>query len=368
MKTTNLFWMAGRFTFAAFSILFLIGIAAGSYCWCAGGGLAAGVQEQLSKTYELYALPTSSIITGELVPEIQQIEGVAAASVTKDLTAVLQSGDHSAEMTLEGIGVGYLQEEISEGTVFPDETVMPYIILNKAGWDLLQDKDENGETIQGTDWSESSVSILAGTESYAIAAKICGIMDDGKEDPKAYVSISSTKMLAGDSSFTGYVARARETRYAKSVSEKLAALGLDVQNTVPVEQSDWDGKNKEAGYLMLLGSAVIFYSVFLYLNLENPMHTKNRYKLEMLRSIGLCASDLLKIFLLKSIFLFCTGFAFGLVCYALIPQMIAPEASTQINIAYPVGTSGLLAGAVANMAASLIAVKVQSRRIKKLCV
>lgn len=360
--------MAGRCAFTAASILFLVGISAGSYCWCVGGGLAASVQEQYSQTYEIVALPGSSVITGEIVTKVQETEWVAAASATKDLPAVVQTGDHSAEMILEGIDAGYLQEEVTEGSVFPDNTVMPYVVLNKAGWALLQEKDENGEMVQGADWSKSGISILAEPESDPVTAKLCGILDDGKKEPMAYISISSAKMLSGDSSYTGCVARVRETRYAKDVSEKVSVLGLDVQNTAPAEQSDWDEKNKEAVYLFLLGSAVLFYSMFLYLNIEHPMNAKNRKQYEMFRSIGFCASDLIHFYCIKSLFLICTGFAFGLAFYALIPQLISPEVSAQINIAFPASTSGLLAGALANLPVFLIAGMVQSIRIKKLCI
>ncbi len=365
MRTVDLFWTAGRFAFAAASVLFLIGIAVGSYCWCVGGGLAAGVQAQLSKPYELSVEAGSTKITDELVAKIRQSEGVIAASPVKDLQVVLETGENSAGMILEGIDEGYLEEDISEGSVFPDKTVMPYIVLNKAGWELLREKDENGEAVQGTDWKNSGISVI--TETNAVAARICGILDDGQNDAKAFISLSSVKTLAGENGYTGCVAKTGETRYVKDVSGRISAMGLNVLNAVPVEQAGREGKNRETVYLFLLGSAAVFYSVYLYLSSENPANAGKLNEYELLVSVGFCARDVTGVFLIKNLILIGAGFAFGLICYLLVPQMIPPDIRVQINIAFPPSAFGLLAGASAGLAAFLFAGLIQNVRIKRLC-
>ncbi len=367
MKKADLFWMAGRRALTAISIILLTGIAAGAYCWCVGGGLAAGVQEQLTQPYELTVTPGSSAITGDLLEKIRQEERVLNASPTIDLQGTLLLGDTGGEITLEGIDAGYLKTDISEGTVFPDKTVMPYVVLNKAGWDMLQEKDEDGEPLKGEAWISSGISVQAGPESGPVSAKICGILDDGQKDAKAYISLSSAKTLAGDNSYTGIVVKAGETRYAEDVSQKISALGLVVQNAAPEEQSGWDEKNREAVYLFLLGSAVLFYSAYLYLHSENPADTAKRNEFEMLRFIGFCASDLTKFFLIKTLVLIGISFAFGLMSYTLVPQLIPPDIREQINIAFPVNTSGLLAGAGASLAVFFFAGVIQGPRFKRLC-
>jgi ABC-type lipoprotein release transport system permease subunit len=372
MKKSDRFWLSAKCTFARMNILFLIGIAAAVYCWCVGGGLVFGVQDQISQPYELNASAGSSQITEKIIAQTGRIPGVLQTSAGIEILATLTLKDKASKVTVDGIDPEYLQKEIIAGTIFPQQTVMPYVALNEAALKQLQDKNKDGQISEDEkiDWTKSSASLTVGQEASKVdskvASKICGIVADGNEDAKAYVSLATAQKLAGTGDYTACLVRIQNVNRAKDVSDKISALGLAVQDTVSPQQSDWDRKNTEAVYLILLGCALLFYSAYLFAKDENLKERKNRAELEMLRLIGMNAGNIQNLFIIKNVIYCCIGFGFGVLFYWLIPQFLSPELQMAVNIAYPFNTGGVLFGASLCAADFLICFCTQKGVIKSI--
>lgn len=363
MRKSDGIRLAAKWAFGTKNILFLTGIAVAVYCSCAGGGLVSGVWQQVSEPYELVAAAGSKQITEGIVAKAGQIEGVFASTAEIEMQANLTLDGNTAEMPLSGIAPAYLQGEFL-GLVFPAESAMPYAVLNEAAFRQLQDKNENGEVDddEKLDWQKAALSIASGEDPKTTAAKICGILADGGKDPKAYISLSSAKKLAGGA-YTACLIRIKNADVAQDVSDKVSALGLAVQNVELPRQADWDRKNTEAVYLFLLAGAALFYAVACLLKSNGPNAQK---ELEMLLLIGFSVRDIRSLRLLKNVLHCATGFAFGLAAYFLVPQFIPPDIREQVNIAAPFSVAGMLAGLGLTVLAIFICNVSQNKNLKSL--
>lgn len=354
MKKSDAFRLAAKHAFVRASALLMAGIAVAVYCACAGGGLVSGVTGQANEPYELIASAGSKQITENVVAQAGQTEGVLASSAEIEFKANLTVNDTVSQLSLDGIDPKYLQGEIADGAIFPQESAMPYVVLNGAAFSQMQDKNKDGniDDSEKIDWQKASCSITL-DEKKAITAKICGILADGSQDPKAYLSLSSAKTLAGGE-YTTCLVRIQHANMAQDVSDKLSLLGLAVQNTELPQQADWDRKTTEATYLFLLAGAILVYTVCLYAGAENPGKGKRRKETEMLMYIGFSLRDIIGISCFENILHCGIAFGFGILFYALIPQFVSPEIGQSVNITYPSGPNGVISGAILALAAFLI--------------
>ncbi len=374
MRKSDCVWLAAKLAFGTKNTLFLIGLAAAVYCVCVGGGLVSGVQEQRSMPYELNATAGSSAITNQIVAKAGQVEGVLASSAQLDVPATFSLGGNTAGIHLDGIEPDYMQGIFTSGTVFPKDSAMPYIVLNQAAFDQLQDKNTDGnvDDTEKINWQKAACLVLLGDnvtaapgKNKSTAAKICGILEDDTKDPKAYISLSNAKKLAGGE-YTACLVRVRNVDSVKDVSDKIFALGLSVQNIEPTQESDWDRKNTEATYLLLLGIALLFYSVYLYIKAENLKEGMGRKELELLMYIGLSSCGMQRLYSIKNLFYCCIALGFGVLFYALIPWFLPPDIRQVVNIAYPFSAGGVLSGAALCAASFLICFGTQKGVIKRI--
>ena len=341
--------------------------------------------------YELNATAGSSAITNQIVAKAGQVEGVLASSAQLDVPATFSLGGNTAGIHLDGIEPDYMQGIFTSGTVFPKDSAMPYIVLNQAAFDQLQDKNTDGnvDDTEKINWQKAACLVLLednvtaapgknkstaakdsksaaeGGNKSTYAAKICGILEDDTKDPKAYISLSNAKKLAGGE-YTACLVRVRNVDSVKDVSDKISALGLSVQNMEPTQESDWDRKNTEATYLLLLGIVLLFYSVYLYIKAENLKEGMGRKELELLMYIGLFSCGMQRLYSIKNLFYCCIALGFGVLFYALIPWFLPPDIRQVVNIAYPFSAGGVLSGAALCAASFLICFGTQKGVIKRI--
>ena len=136
------------------------------------------IQAEKNTPYELTATTDNSNID---LNTLMQIEGVERISPVVNLNATLLLNEYKLDCEIRAVYSSFLSLKFTQGTMYPDSSNMPYLILNEPAAKAFS---HEYQTITVT--PEDTVMMNAnGTERKAI---ICGIFDDGSETPTVYMS------------------------------------------------------------------------------------------------------------------------------------------------------------------------------------
>ena len=136
------------------------------------------IQTEKNTPYELTATTDNSSID---LNALMQIEGVERISPVINLSASLSVDEYKLDCEIRAVYSSFLSLKIIQGTMYPDISNMPYLILNKpAAKSFVQ--DYQAITVFPED---TAIMSIGGAERKAI---VCGIFDDGSETPTVYMS------------------------------------------------------------------------------------------------------------------------------------------------------------------------------------
>lgn len=136
------------------------------------------IQTEKNTPYELTATTDNSSID---LNTLMQIEGVERISPVLNLNASLSLEEYKLDCKIKAVYSNFLSLKFTQGTMYPDSSNMPYLILNEPAAKAFS---LEYQTITVT--PEDTVMMNTnGTERKAI---ICGIFDDGSETPAVYMS------------------------------------------------------------------------------------------------------------------------------------------------------------------------------------
>lgn len=153
------------------------------------------IQTEKDTPYELTATTDNSNID---LNTLMQIEGVERISPVVNLNATLSLNEYKLDCEIRAVYSSFLSLKFTQGTMYPDSSNMPYLILNKAAAKAFT---HEYQAIAVT--PEDTVMMNAnGTERKAI---ICGIFDDGSETPAVYMSYDAAQREYGISGQTELV-------------------------------------------------------------------------------------------------------------------------------------------------------------------
>ena len=153
------------------------------------------IQTEKNTPYELTATTDNSSID---LNTLMQIEGVERISPVVNLNASLSLNEYKLDCEIRAVYSSFLSLKFTQGTMYPDSSNMPYLILNKAAAKAFT---HEYQAIAVT--PEDTVMMNAnGTERKAI---ICGIFDDGSETPAVYMSYDVAQKEYGTSGQTELV-------------------------------------------------------------------------------------------------------------------------------------------------------------------
>lgn len=161
------------------------------------------------------------------------------------LDAGISAGGYHTEVTLTGVDGDFLSPELKEGTMFPADTGMPWLIVNEVALKTFRDNNEEDiENIEAVDWQNTSVSLAVGEK--IIVGKICGILETKEETeaPVVYLSQESAKALLQQNAQTVSAAalwlRLKNSGVSENVTENLNAMGYTVANSDAGLWQEWE--------------------------------------------------------------------------------------------------------------------------------
>ena len=136
------------------------------------------IQAEKNTPYELTATTENGSID---LNTLMQIEGVERISPVVNLNTTFSINEYKLDCEIRAVYSSFLNLKFTQGTMYPDSSNMPYLILNEPAAKAFS---HEYQTIAVT--PEDTVIMNAnGAERKAI---ICGIFDDGSETPAVYMS------------------------------------------------------------------------------------------------------------------------------------------------------------------------------------
>ena len=136
------------------------------------------IQSEKNTPYELAATTENGSID---LNTLMQIEGVEWISPVLNLNASLILEEYKLDCEIRAVYSSFFSLKFIKGTIYPDSSNMPYLILNKSAAKAFTNEYQ---TITATP-EDTLILTVNGTERKAI---ICGIFDDGSETPAVYMS------------------------------------------------------------------------------------------------------------------------------------------------------------------------------------
>lgn len=136
------------------------------------------IQTEKDTPYELTATTDNSNID---LNTLMQIEGVERISPVVNLNATLSLNEYNLDCEIRAVYSSFLSLKFTQGTMYPDSSNMPYLVLNRAA---AKSFSQEHQTITAS--PEDTVMMnVNGADRKAI---VCGIFDDGSEIPTVYMS------------------------------------------------------------------------------------------------------------------------------------------------------------------------------------
>lgn len=334
MKIFDLTRLAIRNLKGRWAVLPVIGFAVAAFCLCFSGAILTTVQEEKSHPYELVlSVQGSAGVTDSTIADILKIADVKAATSILQVPVAIQTGEYTAQLTLTGVDAGYPGGVYTQGSMFPTDSVMPYIVMNEAACkQFAKEEKDIGKETPDIDWLDASYSLSIGEESRSVTSKVCGILSDGDAEdaePMAYVSLPIAKELLRERNqpTTAQAAWVRVTNIgcADAVSKQLSALGLAVTNSTEELQAEWDAEMKEMVYLLVIAVfCLACASVMLAANRAITLEQKKE-AFDMLRWMGMKGRNISRLFLLHALIVSVFGAIIGLVASLSLPSFLPPE-------------------------------------------
>ena len=331
MKISDLLRLAVKNLKGRWVALPIMGFAIAAFCLCFAGAILTTVQEEKAQAYELVLSSASTELSDSAVTEISQIEDVTAATAVLEVPVTITAGECTEELTLTGIDPEYLEADFAQGGIFPDDSVMPYIVLNDAASKLFT--DEEGEAYD-IDTLNGNFFVQMGEEAKAVTSKVCGILSededaDEEEVPKAYVSLTVAKELLrqsgqGTDYITAYV-RVTNIGCAASISKEIQTLGFSITNSTEELQAEWDDDMREMAYLVVISVFCLICTTVLMAAWRKISLFEQKEAYVALRWIGMREKEIRRLFIIQSVMISLLGIIIGTIISVSLPSFLSTE-------------------------------------------
>ena len=336
MRISDLIRLSFKNLRGGWVVLPAAGYAVAVFCLCFAGAALQTVQEEKNRPYEaIISAEGTENLSDDVAAEIAAIPDVTAATPVLQLPVRISAGVYTAELTLTGINPDYMEGTFLQGGFFPENTAMPYIVLNEAACkQFLNDEGTSDDNTPGIEWLDERFSVQTGEGIKAVTSKVCGILSGDEEaeqeqEPAAYIGLASAKELLRESgqstAYTAINVRVKNISYADSVSKAITALGLTVPNSTEELPAGWDMALKEMAYLIVTGIFCLLCASVLILAWRKISLMKQRAAYRTLKWIGMREKDIGRLFVVQSAMISLFGIAVGILVSVSLPSFLATE-------------------------------------------
>ena len=184
-----------------------------------------------------------------VIPAITGFPGVSACSEVLTVNAHIQAGVWEGDFSIFGLSADLISGSLITGILFPDETAMPYLVINKTALSAFSRSDvPAGSVPDAADLTGMTVLL---DDTYA---KICGVISDDLTSPRVFMSAGSARTFlishgtipAADTAWV----RLRSADSAESVIDAVSRLGCPVTG-MDIDTSSWELEEMKIRYMLL---------------------------------------------------------------------------------------------------------------------
>lgn len=237
------------------------------------------IQTEKNTPYELAATTNNSNIDLNTLMEIENVERV---SPVVNLSATLSLNEYKLDCEIRAVYSSFLSIKFTQGTMYPDSSNMPYLILNKAAAKAFSHEYQT-VTVSPED---TLIMNANGTERKAI---ICGIFNDGREKPTVYMSYDAAQKEYGTRGQTELLFLLNNMGSAKDVVTVLQRQGIyagfDSNLTLA-----WELLQKQYSQTGILSFILLICAIILIREKRTGELVKCRFENLMLLLTGMTAS------------------------------------------------------------------------------
>ena len=246
------------------------------------------IQNEKNTPYELTATTENDSID---LNTLMQIEGVERISPVVNLNATLSLNEYKLDCEIRAVYSSFLSLKYIQGTMYPDSSNMPYLILNKAA---AKGFAYEYQTI--TVATEETV--MMNTNGAERKAIICGIFDDGSETPAIYMSYDAAQREYGISGQTELVFLLNNMGSAEDVVSALQRKNI-YASFDPNLTLAWELLQKQCWQTALLSVCLLSCAVALIREKRIIERTKTQSEIAMLLLCGMTAEAVGSIYPLR---------------------------------------------------------------------
>lgn len=168
-----------------------------------------------------YVLPGN--ISGQAdLEKYLEVPSVAAATPVLSFSSELTAKDAALSGTVTAVLADYLDLSFAQGGPFPNDSNMPFLVLNQYASQNFLDESKNKVTLTVND----TVSMTIGEEEQA--AILCGIFEDGLEQPVIYMSYTLASRIIPKGDSIDLLFRLGKTEDLESGAKALRKLDVSV--------------------------------------------------------------------------------------------------------------------------------------------
>ena len=249
------------------------------------------IQAEKNTPYELTATTDNNSID---LNTLMQIEGVERISPVVNLNATFSLNEYKLDCEIKAVYSSFPSLKFIQGTIYPDSSNMPYLILNKAAAKAFT---HEYQTISVS--PEDTVMMYAnGAERKTI---ICGIFDDGSETPAAYMSYDVAQKEYGTSGQTELVFLLNNMGSAEDVVSALQRKNIYARFDSNLTLA-WELLQTQCWQTAMLSIGLLACATALIREKRSAEIVKTRSETEMLLLAGMTADAVDHIFPLRITF------------------------------------------------------------------
>lgn len=168
-----------------------------------------------------YVLPGTVIGQADL-EKYMEVPSLEAATPVLSFESQITTKDATLSGAVTAVLADYLDLSFTQGGLFPNESNMPFLVVNQYAAQNFMDENKNKVALAVND----TVNMTIGEEERS--AILCGIFEDGLEQPAIYMSyaLAARELPKGDN--ISLLLRLGKTANLESDAKALKKLGVSV--------------------------------------------------------------------------------------------------------------------------------------------
>lgn len=266
--------------------------------------------EELSSPYVL-----SGSVSGQAeLEKYYEISSIDAATPVLNEDATLSSQEASLSASITAVTSDYLDVAFSLGGVFPDESNMPFLVLNRYAAEHFTTQDD---TVTSVDVNDTVVMTIQEQE---VSAVICGIFEDGLEQPVVYMSYTVASRMLPKEETIALLFRLKRTDDLEEAAKELDQLQVSVTYDHALPER-WK-LTKQQIYQTFLSALVLLLCSAVQMAGQNKRERHEALpQLQALCLCGLNQGQAGMLFVLRTLFTELTCFAVGITVAMILQQI-----------------------------------------------